>query len=48
MPIVELLVMDFVLGPVLEESVLRGCLLPVLAQTTEESCDALIQRNHEI
>jgi len=35
MPIVDLLVMGFVLGPVFEESVLRGCLLPVLAQTIE-------------
>ena len=35
MPIVELQVMGFVLGSVLEESVLRRCLLPVLAQTTE-------------
>jgi len=34
MPIVELLVLGVVLGPILEESVFRGCLLPVLAQTT--------------
>jgi membrane protease YdiL (CAAX protease family) len=34
MPIGELLVLGVVLGPILEESVFRGCLLPVLAQTT--------------
>ena len=34
MAIVELLVLGVVLGPILEESVFRGCLLPVLAQTT--------------
>jgi membrane protease YdiL (CAAX protease family) len=34
MPIAELLVLGFVLGPVLEESLFRGCILPVLAQTT--------------
>ncbi len=33
-PIGELLVLGLVLGPVLEESLFRGCLLPVLAQTT--------------
>ena len=33
-PIAELLVLGFVLGPSLEESLLRGCILPVLAQTT--------------
>jgi membrane protease YdiL (CAAX protease family) len=33
-PIGELLVLGLVLGPLLEESVFRGCLLPVLAQTT--------------
>ena len=33
-PIVGLLVLGFVLGPMLEESLFRGCLLPVLAQTT--------------
>lgn len=32
-PIVELLVLGVVLGPILEESLFRGCLLPVLAQT---------------
>ncbi len=31
--VVELLVLGFVLGPMLEESFFRGCLLPVLAQT---------------
>jgi len=30
----ELLVLSFVLGPVLEESLFRACLLPLLAQTT--------------
>lgn len=33
-PVVELLVLGLVLGPLLEESLFRGCLLPVLAQTT--------------
>ena len=32
-PIIEILVLGFVLGPILEESLFRGCLLPVLAQT---------------
>ena len=31
--VVELLVLGFVLGPMLEESFFRGCLLPLLAQT---------------
>lgn len=31
--VVELLVLGFVLGPVLEESFFRGCLLPLLAKT---------------
>jgi membrane protease YdiL (CAAX protease family) len=31
--VVELLVLGFVLGPMLEESLFRGCLLPLLAQT---------------
>ena len=34
MAIMELLVLGFVLGPILEESLFRGCLLPLLAQTT--------------
>jgi membrane protease YdiL (CAAX protease family) len=34
MPFVELLVLGFLLGPILEESLFRGCLLPLLAQTT--------------
>jgi hypothetical protein len=34
MGVVELLVVGFVLGPMLEESLFRGCLLPLLAQTT--------------
>jgi membrane protease YdiL (CAAX protease family) len=33
-PIGELLILGLVLGPLLEESLFRGCLLPVLAQTT--------------
>ena len=33
-PIAELLVLGFLLGPILEESLFRGCLLPLLAQTT--------------
>ena len=33
-PIVEILVLGFVLGPILEESLFRGCLLPLLARTT--------------
>lgn len=32
-PIGELLVLGVVLGPILEESLFRGCLLPLLAQT---------------
>ena len=32
-PMAELLVLGLVLGPLLEESLFRGCLLPVLAQT---------------
>jgi len=33
-PTVELLVLGLILGPLLEESFFRGCLLPVVAQTT--------------
>jgi hypothetical protein len=33
-PIIEILALGFVLGPILEESLFRGCLLPLLAQTT--------------
>ncbi len=33
-PVGELLVLGLVLGPLLEESLFRGCLLPVVAQTT--------------
>lgn len=33
-PVLELLVLGLVLGPILEESFFRGCLLPLLAQTT--------------
>ena len=34
MAVIELLVLGFLLGPILEESLFRGCLLPLLAQTT--------------
>jgi membrane protease YdiL (CAAX protease family) len=33
-PIGEVLVVGFVLGPLLEESLFRGCVLPILARTT--------------
>ncbi|MGB8885914.1 MAG: CPBP family intramembrane glutamic endopeptidase [Candidatus Korobacteraceae bacterium] len=33
-PMVELLVLGFALGPILEESFFRGCLLPLLAHST--------------
>jgi membrane protease YdiL (CAAX protease family) len=33
-PIRELLILGLVFGPILEESLFRGCLLPVLAQST--------------
>jgi membrane protease YdiL (CAAX protease family) len=33
-PISELLILGLVFGPILEESLFRGCLLPVLAQRT--------------
>ena len=33
-PILELLSLGLVFGPILEESLFRGCLLPLLAQTT--------------
>lgn len=33
-PTIELLFLGVVLGPILEESLFRGCILPVLAQTT--------------
>ena len=32
-PTIELLVLGAILGPILEESLFRGCILPVLAQT---------------
>jgi len=32
-PTIELLVLEAILGPILEESLFRGCILPVLAQT---------------
>ena len=37
MPLVEIMVLGLVLGPILEESFFRGCLLPVLAQTIGKS-----------
>ena len=33
MPLVEVVVLGLVLGPILEESFFRGCLLPVLASS---------------
>jgi membrane protease YdiL (CAAX protease family) len=33
-PISELLILGLVFGPILEESLFRGCLLPILAQST--------------
>ena len=37
MPLVEIVVLGLVLGPILEESFFRGCLLPVLAHTVGKS-----------
>jgi membrane protease YdiL (CAAX protease family) len=34
MAVMELLFLGLLLGPILEESLFRGCLLPLLAQTT--------------
>ena len=36
MPLVEMVVLRLVLGPILEESFFRGCLFPVLADTVGE------------
>jgi membrane protease YdiL (CAAX protease family) len=33
MPLVEIVVLGLVLGPILEESFFRGCVLPVVAHT---------------
>ena len=41
-PVGELLVLGVVLGPILEESLFRGCLLPVLAQTTGTTSAVII------
>jgi uncharacterized protein len=41
-PILELLVVGLVLGPILEESLFRGCLLPLLAQTTGDVAAVII------
>ena len=40
-PLLELLVLGLVLGPILEESLFRGCLLPLLAQTVG-NCAAVV------
>jgi len=37
MPLVEIVILGLVLGPILEESFCRGCLLPVLAHTVGKS-----------
>jgi len=37
MPLVEIVILGSVLGPILEESFFRGCLLPVLAHTVGKS-----------
>src|SRR5260370_3921392 len=37
MPLVEIVVLGLVLGPILEESFFRGCLLPVLAHSVGKS-----------
>jgi len=37
MPLVEIVILGLVLGPILEESFFRGCLLPVLAHTVGKS-----------
>jgi len=36
-PLVEIVILGLVLGPILEESFFRGCLLPVLAHTVGKS-----------
>jgi len=41
-PVLELLVLGLVLGPTLEESFFRGCLLPLLAQTTGQVAAVII------
>ncbi|HEY6763231.1 MAG TPA: type II CAAX endopeptidase family protein [Candidatus Sulfotelmatobacter sp.] len=37
MPLVEIVILGLVLGPILEESFFRGCLLPVLAHSVGKS-----------
>ncbi len=37
MPLVEIVILGLMLGPILEESFFRGCLLPVLAHTVGKS-----------
>ena len=37
MPLVEMVILGLVLGPILEESFFRGLLLPVLAHTVSKS-----------
>ena len=41
-PALELLVLGLVLGPILEESLFRGCLLPLLAQTMGNGAAVII------
>lgn len=41
-PILELLLLGVVFGPILEESLFRGCLLPLLAQTTGNLASVII------
>jgi hypothetical protein len=38
----EVLVLGLVLGPILEESFFRGCLLPLLAETTGRAAAVII------
>ena len=40
--VLELLVLGLVLGPILEESFFRGCLLPLLAQTVGNGAAVII------
>lgn len=41
-PVLELLVLGLVFGPILEESLFRGCLLPLLAQTMGNGAAVII------
>ena len=40
--LMELLFLGVLLGPILEESFFRGCLLPLLAQTTGKVVDVIL------